>query len=124
MIFNNMYFLAVMNSESAHMLALSVGRPQVPDLINSKTSSHKHHNGHIFNNNHHSMYNRHLPETTCTYTTAAGSDSVSDSQGHGHYDDPSLYNSVGMDRSFPPPPSPIVTPKSPSRGNQLYLYII
>ena len=26
------------------------------------------------------------------------------------------YNSIGADDSFPPPPSPLVTAKSPSRG--------
>ena len=117
-----------MNSESAHMLALSVGRPTTTELINGK-HPHKHQNGHAFNNNHH-HYNRHLPDSSdgSTYTPppssgvggggggggVGGGQMVTVSDPHGHYDNPNLYNSVGMDNSFPPPPSDVVT--SPSRG--------
>ena len=106
-----------MNSDSAHMLALSVGRPQVPtDLL--KHSNHKHYNGHLFNNNHGPLYNHHLPDNSdgSYCRLPPGQITTVNPQDHEHYDNPNLYNSVGVDSTFPPPPSPIITQKSPSRG--------
>lgn len=37
-------------------------------------------------------------------------------QPHQQPGSPIHYNSIGQDESFPPPPSPLVPPKSPNRG--------
>ena len=78
---------------SGHLMS-----PQVPDLINNRT------------NHHHGL----PPHAHRPGLGGGGGLGGTASLSSEHIHNP--YGSIGLDHAFPPPPSPLSLPKSPSRG--------
>ncbi len=80
--------------------------PQVPDLISTRGSAGGVGGHPPIHPNHLSNHHNHHPN----HVDGGGGGSLSAEHIH------NPYGSIGLDRTFPPPPSPLSMPKSPSRG--------